>query len=100
MRAMLTESFAQTRTARAMPPMWGLCSMRVVLGSLALALLPGCGTMYIAQAAHGQWEVLHDRRPIDAVMSDARTPEALRARLAAARHARDLVLQQPRVPHT
>jgi len=78
--------------------MRGLCSTRVVLASLALALLPGCGTMYIAQAAHGQWEVLHDRRPIDAVMSDARTPAALRARLAAVRDARDFASQQLGLP--
>src|ERR1700722_9294455 len=98
MRAMLTESFAQTRTARAMPPMWGLCSMRVVLASLALALLPACGTMYIAQAAHGQWEVLHDRRPIDAVMADARTPPELQARLAAVRDARNFASQHLGLP--
>jgi predicted aminopeptidase len=78
--------------------MWGLCSARVVLASLALALLPGCGTMYIAQAAHGQWEVLHDRRPIDTVMSDASTPPALRSRLAAVREARDFASQQLGLP--
>jgi predicted aminopeptidase len=78
--------------------MRGLCSARVVLAGLALALLPGCGTMYIAQAARGQWEVLHDRRPIDAVMSDARTPAALRSRLAAVREARDFASQQLGLP--
>jgi predicted aminopeptidase len=78
--------------------MRGLCSVRVLLAGLALALLPGCGTMYIAQAAHGQWEVLHDRRPIDTVMSDADTPPALRARLAAVRAARDFASQQLGLP--
>ena len=78
--------------------MRGLCSTRVVLASLALALLPGCGTMYIAQAAHGQWEVLHDRRPIDSMMSDADTPPALRSRLAAVRDARDFASQQLGLP--
>jgi predicted aminopeptidase len=81
-----------------MPPEGGLCSVRVMLAGLALALLPGCGTMYIAQAAHGQWEVLHDRRPIDAVMSDADTPPALRSRLAAVRAARDFASQQLGLP--
>jgi predicted aminopeptidase len=54
--------------------------------------------MYIAQAAHGQWEVLHDRRPIEAVMSDASTPAALRSRLAAVRDARDFASQQLGLP--
>ena len=92
---MLTESFAHTRTA-AMPLMRGLCSCD---RARRLALrAAGCGTMYIAQAARGQWEVLHDRRPIDVVMSDERTPAALRARLAAVSDARDFASQELGLP--
>jgi predicted aminopeptidase len=78
--------------------MRGLCAVRAVLASLALALLPACGTMYIAQAAHGQWEVLRDRRPIAAVMSDAATPPSVRSRLAAVRDARDFASQKLGLP--
>jgi predicted aminopeptidase len=95
---MLTESFEKTCTARVAPPLRGPVAVRAVLASLALALLPACGTLYIAQAARGQWEVLHDRRPIDAVMSDARTPPELRSRLAAVRDARDFASHELGLP--
>jgi predicted aminopeptidase len=89
---MLTESFANPRTMRA-----GL-GARVLLTALTLAGLPGCGTLYIAQAARGQWEVLHDRRPIGAVMSDERTPAELRTRLAEVTDARDFATQALGLP--
>jgi predicted aminopeptidase len=95
---MLTESIEETRTARVAPRMAGFFAVRALTASLALALLPACGTMYIAQAAHGQWEVLHDRRPIDAVMADARTPAELHARLAAVREARNFASQHLGLP--
>jgi predicted aminopeptidase len=95
---MLTESFAQTRTARAASPMQGLFAVRLLLANCAFALLPACGTMYIAQAARGQWEVLHDRRPIEVVISDARTPAPLRSRLAAVRDARDFASRKLELP--
>jgi len=95
---MLTESFEKTCTAGVAPPMRGLVAVRALLAGLTLALLPACGTMYIAQAARGQWEVLHDRRPIDAVMSDAATPPEVRSRLAAVRDARNFASQHLGLP--
>jgi predicted aminopeptidase len=95
---MLTESFEKTCTAGVAPPTRGLVAVRALLAVLTLALLPACGTMYIAQAARGQWEVLHDRRPIDAVMSDAATPPELRSRLAAVRDARNFASQHLGLP--
>ena len=95
---MLTESFEESRTAGAAPPMRGLVAVRAVLASCLLLLLAGCGTMYIAQAAHGQWEVVHGRRPIDTVMADAATPPALRARLAAVRDARQFASRNLGLP--
>jgi predicted aminopeptidase len=94
---MLTESFAETRT-RTAPRMRIPFAVRALLASLAIALLPACGTLYIAQAAHGEWQVLRDRRPIATVMSDERTPPALRSRLAAVQDARDFASQQLGLP--
>jgi predicted aminopeptidase len=78
--------------------MQGLFAVRLLLANCALALLPACGTMYIAQAARGQWEVLHDRRPIEVVISDARTQPPLRSRLAAVRDARDFASRKLGLP--
>ncbi len=36
-------------------------------------LLGGCGTTYVAQAASGQWHVMHERVPIDKVIADPHT---------------------------
>jgi len=72
--------------------------MRALVACIAVTVLPGCGTMYISQAARGQWQVLHVRRPIATVMSDARTAPALRDRLAAVRDARDFASAQLGLP--
>src|ERR1039457_4930523 len=98
MLTMLTESFAEARLASSAPRVRRVIALRALIASLALALLSACGTLYIAQAAHGEWQVLHDRRPIATVMSDSRTPQALRDRLAAVRDARDFASQQLSLP--
>jgi predicted aminopeptidase len=98
MRVMLTESFAQPRNRRAAPPTRGHLRARGLLAGLALALLPGCGTLYVAQAAHGEWEVLHERRSIATVMADARTPAPLRGRLAEVLNAREFATRQLGLP--
>ena len=95
---MLTESFAETRLAASAPRMRRVIILRGLLASLALALLPACGTLYIAQAARGEWQVLHERRPIASVMSDARTSPALRERLAAVSEARNFASAQLGLP--
>src|SRR5579862_8694180 len=98
MHAMLTESFAHTRTVAGTSSLRGRIATRALLAVLAFLALPGCGTLYIAQAARGQWEVLRDRRPIAALMSDERTSTELRARLAAVTDARDFATQQLGLP--
>jgi predicted aminopeptidase len=95
---MLTESFAKTRLGASAPRMRRVIAIRVLAVCGALALLSACGTLYIAQAARGQWQVLHARRPIGSVMSDARTPASLRERLAAVRDARDFASSQLGLP--
>jgi len=62
------------------------------------AALPGCGTLYVAQAARGQWQVMHERRPIDAVVADPKTPATLRARLEDVRAARDYAVSALHLP--
>ncbi len=64
----------------------------------ACALLPGCGSIYLLQAARGQWHVLHARVPIDTVLADPRTPPELRARLATVRAARDFASRELGLP--
>jgi len=54
----------------------------------ACTLLSGCGTLYLMQAAHGEWSVLHAREPIDKVLADPHTSPELRARLSEVRAAR------------
>jgi predicted aminopeptidase len=95
---MVTETFAHARTAAGAPWLRGRLGARAVLAGVALLALPGCGTLYIAQAARGQWQVLHDRRPIAAVLSDERTPVELRARLAAVTEARDFATKELALP--
>ncbi len=95
---MVTESFAPARTAAGSAPVSGLLAARATLVCLLLVALPGCGTLYIAQAARGEWEVLHDRRPIPVVMADEHTSATVRARLAAVSEARDFATRQLALP--
>jgi predicted aminopeptidase len=56
--------------------------------ALACALLAGCGTPYLMQAASGEWHVLHERVPIDKVIADPQTPPQVREHLEQVRAAR------------
>jgi predicted aminopeptidase len=75
-----------------------LSHLRVLLAALALVTLPGCGTLYLAQAAGGQYHVLHARRPIDKVVADPSTPPDLRTRLLDVRDARDFAVTELHLP--
>jgi predicted aminopeptidase len=61
-------------------------------------LLPGCGTLYVMQAAAGQWHVLRARVPIDTVIADPRTPPELRGRLTEVREARAFAVSDLGLP--
>ncbi|HUN26553.1 MAG TPA: aminopeptidase [Steroidobacteraceae bacterium] len=67
------------------------CGVRVRLGLAALAVLalPGCGTLYLLQAAHGEMQVLDNRRPISEVIADPQTSPQLRGTLEEVVAARD-----------
>src|SRR5450432_3099331 len=76
----------------------GSRAWRTLLAALACALLSGCGTTYVMQAATGQWHVMHERVPIDKVIADPHTPEAVRAQLEQAQAARDFAVQDLGLP--
>jgi predicted aminopeptidase len=71
--------------------------VRAVLVAL-LSALSGCGTMYVTQAAVGQWRVMHARRPIDAVVLDKRTPDSVREELFRVREAREFASSELKLP--
>ena len=71
---------------------------KIVLVGLASAVLPACGTLYLAQAARGQWQVMRERQPIDRVVTDEHTPAAVRARLIEVRDARNFASRELKLP--
>jgi len=74
-------------------------AMRGHLLILAMAsLLPGCGTLYVAQAATGQLQVMSERRPIDKVIADPATDAVLRARLTEAKAIREFASRELDLP--
>jgi predicted aminopeptidase len=74
---------------------------RFALRLLPLALvllLEGCGSLYVAQAARGQWQVMRQRRPIAEVIADPTTPEPLRAKLSGVTEAREFASRELGLP--
>jgi predicted aminopeptidase len=66
---------------------------------LMLALnLSGCGVGYVLQAARGQWQVVHRRRPVDQVIADPATTAPVRSQLEMAREARDFASRELGLP--
>src|SRR3977135_2772336 len=74
---------------------WGV---RALLLAAACTLLSGCGTLYLTQAASGQWQVLRQRVPIDTLLGDPRTPPGLRAHLPEGRAAREFASRELGLP--
>ena len=63
------------------------------------ALLASCASLnYYGQAAHGQFSLLSDARPIDAWMADPHTTARLRVRLETARQIRRYAVQELGLP--
>jgi len=94
---MLTETPADSAAQAAVAT---LRSWRVRVPSLALAcaLQSGCGTPYLMQAASGEWQVLHERVPIDSVLADPHTPPAVHEHLEQVRAAREFASQELGLP--
>src|SRR5882672_9047804 len=74
---------------------WGV---RALLLAAACTLLSGCGTLYLTQAASGQWQVLRQRVPIDTLLGDPRTPPTLRTQLEAVTSIRDFASRELELP--
>jgi predicted aminopeptidase len=75
-----------------------LTETRILLAALVLTLLPGCGTMYLMQAARGQLSVMNERRPIAKVVADPRTSDSLRSTLKEVSSARDFASRDLGLP--
>jgi predicted aminopeptidase len=73
---------------------------RLALAAMMLAALSGCAsTMYLLQAADGEWHVIHGRQPIVQVIDDPQTPEPLIRELAEVREARRFASRVLKLPN-
>ena len=75
-----------------------LTPARPLMLALACALLASCGTTYLAQAAGGEYHVLHEREPIDKVLADPNTSPQLHEQLTQVRAAREFASQELGLP--
>jgi predicted aminopeptidase len=75
-----------------------LTDARIWLALALLATQTGCGTVYVAQAARGQWQVMAAREPIERVIADRDTPAALAERLKRVRAAREFAARELGLP--
>ena len=63
-------------------------------------MLSGCASLgYLGQAAHGQWQLLRARRPIERVIADPHSSDTLRARLRLVQDARDFAVTDLGLPN-
>jgi len=76
-----------------------LTSFRIGLVLAAALTLGGCGTLYVAQAARGQLQILNAREPIRKVVADPKTDPALRKRLEEVRTAREFAWRELGLPN-
>jgi predicted aminopeptidase len=72
--------------------------LTITLLLAAAGILPGCGSLYLLQAARGQAQILVDRRPIKAVVADPKTAPTVRDTLAEVSAARDFASQTLGLP--
>lgn len=73
--------------------------VRLALAAALVAVLSGCAsTMYLLQAANGEWRVIHGRKPIVQVIDDPQTPEPLVRELGEVREARDFASRVLELP--
>ena len=73
--------------------------VRLAFGLAALATLSGCATLgYLAQAAHGQLQLMHARRPIPLIIANPATGATLRSRLDLVEDARAFAVTKLDLP--
>ena len=72
---------------------------RIFAAILVLSALSGCTSLgYLAQAAHGQLQLMRTRRPIEQVIADPKSSEVLRAQLTRVQDARDFAVTDLKLP--
>ena len=59
----------------------------------------GCGTLYVAQAAKGQLQLLAARKPIDRVLASPKTSTELKTRLESVKAAREFAWRELGLPN-
>jgi predicted aminopeptidase len=71
----------------------------LALATALLVALSGCvSTMYLLQAAGGEWHVIHERKPIVQVIDDPQTPQPMIVELADVREARNFASRVLKLP--
>jgi predicted aminopeptidase len=65
----------------------------------ACLFFTGCGSLYVAQAATGQLQILSARQPIKRVLADPKAPVDLKARLESVRAAREFAARELALPN-
>jgi predicted aminopeptidase len=65
----------------------------------AACMLAGCGTLYVAQAARGQLQILNARKPIPRVLADPAVDARLKTRLEEIRVAREFAWRELGLPN-
>jgi predicted aminopeptidase len=73
-------------------------SWRVIIGLLIVLLMLQTEACYYMQAARGHMNVMNKRRPVDEVILDADSPEALRGRLILVQEAREFSIHALHLP--
>jgi predicted aminopeptidase len=76
-----------------------LTDRRILAVILMLGALSGCTSLgYLAQAAHGQFQLMRTRRPIDRVIADPNSSDTLKARLKLVEDARNFAVTDLKLP--
>jgi predicted aminopeptidase len=70
----------------------------VLLITLVLAVLSGCGSGYYLQAVGGHFEISRKAQPVERLLADPQTPAALRERLELAQQALDFAHKELLLP--
>jgi predicted aminopeptidase len=72
--------------------------LTIALLLILASMLSGCGSLYLLQAVRGQAQILVDRRPIQAVVADPKTPTTVRDTLTDVSAARDFATRTLGLP--
>jgi predicted aminopeptidase len=74
--------------------------LQTLLAALIGSMLSGCASLgYLGQAAHGQWQLLRSRQPIERVIADPHSSDTLKARLRLVQDARAFAVTDLGLPN-